>query len=545
MLHVRLLGSVPFAEAIDLQRALQRADDDYVVVLEHPATYTAGVRTDPAHVLVPPADLGAPLVDTDRGGDVTFHGPGQVVCYPVVTVGDHPGAGRAHVAALEDAVIEVVRAALGHLDGASVGRLEDYPGVWVTPHGGEPAKVAAVGIRTSRGADGRRRTMHGIALNVATDLSWFERIVPCGIEGRPVASLRSLGSTVDVDEVADRLAHAVARRLGDGRIDRAAVDRGGVAPGSAPVGVRRLEHAGVDTTGSISLRERKPPWLRVEAKMGEEFLSLKHLTDDLGLVTVCEEAGCPNIFECWEDGTATFMVNGERCTRACGFCLVDTRRPLALDPTEPRRVAAAVERLGLAHAVITCVARDDLADGGAAAMAACVHEIRALRPSCAVEVLTSDLKGDVASLEVLVAARPDVLNHNLETVARLQRAVRPSAGYARSLTVLARAAAAGLPTKSGLMVGLGETFDEVVAAMGDLAAVGVRTVTIGQYLRPTAAHLPVARYWSPEEFDALAAAGASLGLAHVQASPLTRSSYHAREAAARSVPVALRDRSAS
>jgi lipoic acid synthetase len=539
MLHVRLLGSVPYGEAIDLQRALQRADDDYVLVLEHPAIYTAGVRTDPAHVLVPEGELGAPLVDTDRGGDVTFHGPGQVVCYPVVSVGDHPGAGRAHVAALEDAVIEVVQVALAHLDGATVGRLEDYPGVWVTPRGGEPHKVAAVGIRTSRRPDGRRRTMHGIALNVDTDLSWFDRIVPCGIEGRPVASLRSLGSAADVDEVADRLAVAVARQLGDAAVDRAAVDRGTLAQGTAPVGVRRLEHAGVDTTGAIELRTRKPPWLRVEAHMGQEFLSLKHLTSDLGLVTVCEEAGCPNIFECWADGTATFMVNGERCTRACGFCLVDTRRPLALDPTEPQRVAEAVERLGLAHAVITCVARDDLADGGAAALAACVQAIRARR-SCAIEVLTSDLKGDRSSLEILLAARPDVLNHNVETVARLQRAVRPSAGYARSLTVLARAAAAGLPTKSGLMVGLGETFDEVATTMGDLAAVGVRTVTIGQYLRPTQAHLPVARYWSPEEFDALAAVGESLGLAHVQASPLTRSSYHAREAAARSVKVELR-----
>jgi lipoic acid synthetase len=274
--------------------------------------------------------------------------------------------------------------------------------------------------------------------------------------------------------------------------------------------------------------------------MGDDFLSLKRLTKGLGLVTVCEEAGCPNIFECWADGTATFMVNGDRCTRACGFCLVDTRKPFALDPSEPDRVAEAVSRLELAHAVVTCVARDDLHDGGAAALAACVSAIRAARPTCAVEVLTSDLKGDRDSLELLLAARPDVLNHNIETVARLQRAVRPSAGYARSLTVLARAAASGAVVKSGLMVGLGETADEVVATMADLAAVGVRTVTIGQYLRPSEKHLPVSRYWTPEEFSALADAGMALGLAHVQASPLTRSSYHAREAHAKSVPVELR-----
>ncbi len=539
MLHVRLLGRVDYEEALDLQRALQAAPDDYLLVLEHPAVYTAGVRTDPANVLVPEAALGAPLVEVDRGGDVTFHGPGQVVCYPIVTVSDHPGAGRAHVQLLEDAAIEVVAVALASVDGVSVGRLEDHPGVWVIVPGAPPAKVAAVGVRTTRQDDGRRRTLHGLALNVDVDLDWFSRIVPCGVASLPVTSLRALGAVVDVDELADRLAAAIARRLG-GDVDRAAVDRGAAVRGAAPLGIRRLQGAGVDTEASLALSERKPPWLRIPATMGDEFLSLKRLTKDLSLVTVCEEAGCPNIFECWADGTATFMVNGDRCTRACGFCLVDTRRPLPLDPTEPERVAEAVERLGLAHAVITCVARDDLPDGGAAAMAACIEAIRARTPSCAVEVLTSDLRGASDSLAVLLATRPDVLNHNVETVPRLQRAVRPSAGYARSLTVLARAASHGLVVKSGLMVGLGETHDEVVSVLADLAAVGVATATIGQYLRPSASHLPVARYWAPEEFDALAAAGLGVGLAHVQASPLTRSSYHARDAAAASVPVALR-----
>jgi len=435
-----------------------------------------------------------------------------------------------------------VATALAEVAGVAVGRLDDHPGVWVTPPGGGvPAKVAAVGVRTTRLDDGRRRTLHGIALNVDVDLSWFSRIVPCGIDAYPVTSLRALGSGAHVDEVADRLAAAIVHRLsGAGAVDRAAVDRGTVTQGVAPVGVRRLRHAGVDTDRAVGLAERKPAWLRIPAEMGESFLSLKKLTKDLSLVTVCEEAGCPNIFECWADGTATFMVNGDRCTRACGFCLVDTRRPLPLDPTEPARVAEAVERLALAHAVITCVARDDLPDGGAVALAACVTAVRDQVPSCVVEVLTSDLKGDRAALRTLLDARPDVLNHNVETVARLQHAVRPSAGYARSLTVLARAADAGFAVKSGLMVGLGETFDEVVAALADLAAVGVRTATVGQYLRPSAAHLPVARYWAPEEFDELARAGRRLGLAHVQASPLTRSSYHARDAHAASVPVALR-----
>jgi lipoic acid synthetase len=233
------------------------------------------------------------------------------------------------------------------------------------------------------------------------------------------------------------------------------------------------------------------------------------------------------------------MINGERCTRACGFCLVDTRKPMAIDPEEPHRVAEAVERMGLAHAVVTAVARDDVPDGGAAAFVATIDAIRLRCPGTAVEVLIPDCKGDASALDVIFAARPDVLNHNLETVARLQRVVRPSASYARSLAVLARAANAGLTVKSGLMVGLGETEEEVVAALADLRAVGVDIVTLGQYLRPSASHLPVARWWTPAEFDRLRAAGEAMGFAHVQASPLTRSSYHAREAASAAAPLAL------
>lgn len=248
-------------------------------------------------------------------------------------------------------------------------------------------------------------------------------------------------------------------------------------------------------------------------------------------MTVCEEAGCPNIFDCWNDGTATFMVNGERCTRACGFCLVDTSKPLPLDPTEPSRVADAVEKMRLQHVVITVVARDDLEDGGSGAIAEVVLSVRERCPETAIEVLVSDCKGDAMALQKIFDSRPDVLNHNLETVARLQRAVRPSAGYARSLSVLARAKADGLVTKSGMIVGMGETKPEVAAAMRDLRAVGVDIVTIGQYLRPTSNHIPVARWWTPDEFSELRLLGESLGFAHVEASPLTRSSYHAKQGA--------------
>jgi lipoic acid synthetase len=304
-----------------------------------------------------------------------------------------------------------------------------------------------------------------------------------------------------------------------------------LAQGGGGRALGRLAAAGVDSSTAVTISARKPEWLRAKADFGPEYRSLRQTMRSLELVTVCEEAGCPNISECWADGTATFMINGERCTRACGFCLVDTRKPEPQSADEPARVAAAVAQLGLKHAVVTTVARDDLDDGGAGAFAATIAAIRARSAGTAVEVLISDCKGDPTSLDVIFRARPDVLNHNLETVARLQRAVRPSAGYARSLGVLARAKAAGLVTKSGVMVGLGETHDEVLGALRDLRGVGVDIVTIGQYLRPTEHHLPVARWWTPEEFAALKLDAEALGFAHVECSPLTRSSYHARTAA--------------
>ena len=537
MLRRRHLGRVSFEEANDLQRTLLSAADDYLLVFEHPPTYTRGVRAREEHFLVPPSSLDAVVVDADRGGDVTYHGPGQVVAWAIVTVPDDPGAGRAHVASLEDAVIATVR----HFDPegrvGEVGRLEGYPGVWVHLED-RPAKIAAVGVRTERDAAGRRRTLHGVALNVTVDLDAFGLIVPCGIPDKPVVSMASLGLTAEPAIVEDHLGLELSARLGGGE-HVARVEHAGPTSGDERPLLRRLRQAGVDPTAGVSLRARKPSWLRVEASMGRDYQSLRTLTEDLRLVTVCEEAGCPNIFECWSSGTATFMVNGDRCTRNCGFCLIDTRKPLPLDATEPTRVADAVVRLGLHHAVVTCVARDDLDDGGAGAIAATVRAIRAASPTTSVEVLISDFQGRVASLDLVLDAAPDVVNHNIETVARLQRAARPSAGYLRSLTVLARAARAGFTTKSGMMVGLGESVDEVDETLADLAAVGVSIVTIGQYLRPTERHLPVARWWTPEEFEDLAARGRRLGVAHVQASPLTRSSYHAREALATATPVRL------
>jgi lipoic acid synthetase len=409
--------------------------------------------------------------------------------------------------------------------------------------GERPRKIAAIGVRAKRVGPGRRRTLHGVAINVTTDLSMFDHIVPCGIADRRVTSLATEGIDVSVHDVADALAARAAIVFGDGEVERVDVVTGpaalhlvdGVGTVERPL-LRRLRQAGVAPEDGLDIGQRKPEWVRVPVRIGKGYRQLGSTIHDLGLVTVCEEAGCPNIYECWADGTATFMINGERCTRACGFCQVDTRHPL---PDEPDRVAQAVARMRLGHAVVTCVARDDLPDGGAGAMAATIGAIRERSPGTTVEVLISDCRGDAASLDSIFAARPDVLNHNIETVARLQRAVRPSAGYARSLGVLARAGTAGLLTKSGLMVGLGETEDEVIATMADLRGVGVSIVTVGQYLRPSRDHLPVARYWAPEEFDRLRAAGAALGLAHVEASPLTRSSYHAREAVSQVQPAPL------
>ena len=531
MLRVRSLGTVPYHEASTLQHALaSRAADNYLLVLQHPHTYTLGAHADERHVLVDPSAVGAVLYRTDRGGDVTYHGPGQLVAYPIVTVPDDPASGPAHVHRLEQVVIATL-ADLG-LSGATTE--DEYPGVWLQAGSPNARKIAAIGVRTLRTGPGRRRTLHGVALNVTSDLAMFGHIVPCGIADRGVTSLRAEGIDVAYGAVVDAFIARASAVFGAGSVERYDVLQGPAdLPGVSverPL-LRRLRQAGVAPEEGLDIGQRKPEWIRVPVRIGKGYRELGSTVHDLGLVTVCEEAGCPNIYECWADGTATFMINGERCTRACGFCQVDTRHPLPLSPDEPERVAQAVERMRLGHAVVTCVARDDLPDGGAGAMAETIRAIRSRTPETTVEVLISDCRGDAASLDAIFEARPDVLNHNIETVARLQRAVRPSAGYARSLAVRARAGQAGLVTKSGLMVGLGEREEEVVATMADLRGVGVSIVTIGQYLRPSRNHLPVSRYWAPEEFDRLREAGSALGVAHVEASPLTRSSYHAREAA--------------
>ncbi|HMC79704.1 MAG TPA: lipoyl(octanoyl) transferase LipB, partial [Acidimicrobiia bacterium] len=456
-LRARWLGRVPYREALTLQRALHAsATGDYLLLLEHPHVYTLGRNADTAHLLVPPADVGADLEPADRGGDVTYHGPGQLVGYPIVTLPEWRDGLRdvvRYVRRLE-AVLIAVLADLGVEAGVEKG----LTGVWAPTPSGTVEKIAAIGVKVSKG-----RTMHGFALNVDPDLTMFGHIVPCGIRDRGVTSIaRILGRPVEMRTVVDTIVARFAEEFAPGaEVDRqdvvwherpsdlsaftrgattnwrsstadtaenerqneAGTGSGGPAPnrrsspadmaenerqngagaaasnrrssprdergeerqfveigrrtgGAGPTPgrraggsegtpvrlIRRREEAGV----TEQVEGRRPEWMRVRARLGDEYRDLKNMMRSLDLHTVCEEAGCPNIYECWADRTATFMILGDRCTRACGFCLVDTRRPLPLDPEEPGRVAEAVARMGLAHAVITSVARDDIDDGGAA-----------------------------------------------------------------------------------------------------------------------------------------------------------------------------------
>ena len=537
--RVRWLGRLPYGEAWDLQRAIWegrtngRTVDDYLLLLEHPHTYTVGRNGDGSNLITTPerlAELDAELHHVDRGGDITYHGPGQLVGYPIVAIPRLPRGFDmvGHVRRLEQMLI----ASLGDL-GVEAWAEEGYTGVWTSS-----GKVAAIGVRVAGGV-----SMHGFALNVEPDLSYFGHIVPCGIADRPVTSISELlGRPVTLEEaLAALLPHAEAI-FGP---ERAEVQLGAFSRGSrqTPFDVDQMVAAGVFSPASrdetpIAIRgllagePERPEWMRVRADLSTEgYRDLKRLMRGLELNTVCEEAKCPNIYECWEAGTATMMLLGDRCTRACAFCDVTTGRPGEVDMGEPARAAEAVAALGLRHAVLTSVNRDDLPDGGAYIFEQTIKEIRARVPDCDVEVLIPDFKGETAPLETVMSAEPAVLNHNTETVLRLQRDIRTAANYGRSLTLLARAKRLRpeLKVKSGLIVGLGETEDEVLGALADLRAVGVDIVTIGQYLRPTSRHRPIDRYVHPDEFDRYRQVGERLGISYVESGPLVRSSYHARD----------------
>lgn len=314
--------------------------------------------------------------------------------------------------------------------------------------------------------------------------------------------------------------------------------RGAIVPMSSPDARRITELRMSDTLYQIMgrhraepLPERKPSWLKVKAPGGENYVRLKGLMKELNLHTVCEEAHCPNVGECWQHGTATFMILGDVCTRNCGYCAVAHGRPPKYDIDEPNRVGAAIAQMNLQHAVITSVDRDDLPDYGAYIFAETIRQIHQRLPGCSVEVLVPDFQGDEDAIRTVLEAGPEIYNHNTETVPRLYKRARPGGRYERVMQIFrfAKQVAPHIPTKTGVIVGLGETTEELVAVMHDLRAVDVDILTIGQYLRPSDGHLPLDRYYTPEEFRQLRTIGMQLGFKHVEAAPLVRSSYHAWE----------------
>jgi len=513
-----------------------RTDDDYLLLLEHPPVFTIGRNGDGSNLLVDRIGLGAEVHHVDRGGDITFHGPGQLVGYPILGI-DDPKQIVPYVRRLEQTLIATL-ADFGVKAWAEPG----YTGVWT-----EQGKVAAIGVRVAR-----RVTMHGFALNLDPDMSFFGMMNPCGIADRPVTSLSDLvGRKVSLEEAIEKLiprfeeafayetteVQLAAFARGQGRRSGFEVDRLLEAGTFSPE--KRSEEP-LTINGRLPGEPSRPEWMRVTARLDGDYLELKKMMRGLELNTVCEEANCPNIYECWGMGTATLMILGDKCTRACSFCNVTTGKPTEFDIFEPYRAAEAIAKMNLKHAVITSVNRDDLNDGGAGIFAHTITESRRRSPGTEIEVLIPDFKGDREALQTVMDAVPEVLNHNTETVLRLQRDIRTSANYGRSLALLWRAKQMnpdGL-TKSGLIVGMGETREEVLATLADMRAVGIDIITIGQYLRPTARHRPIHRYVHPDEFAEYKGYGEGLGIPHVESGPLVRSSYHAKESR-EAVPVSI------
>ena len=566
-------GRLEYRRAYALQRRLveeivaDRSRPGTLVVLEHEPVVTVGRASKREHVLATDDELarrGVALVETDRGGDVTWHGPGQLVAYPILPLERFGGRDLDRfLRSLEEVVIRTL-AAFG-----IAGRREPpMSGVWT-----DRGKISALGVAFRRWV-----SFHGLALNHAPDASGFGLIVPCGLAGRKVAAMRDFlgGGLPGLDAVARRLVAEFCAIFDVAQVEEADADLpepmeplarrrrriplGPPRPGPrvgeslqipSPPATRRAgklggegEGEGLDPEspphpGPLPQGEREsvrrnatPPWLvkRLPAGGAEPAGRVGALLDDLRLNTVCRSAHCPNLGECFASGTATFLAMGPTCSRRCRFCAVDKgAAPAPLDPDEPRRIAEAARRLGLAHVVVTSVTRDDLADGGAAHLARVARAVRAALPGSTVELLVPDFGGDLEALATVLAAAPDVLNHNVEAVPRLYPEVRPGADYARSLELLAAAKRISPRTlaKSGLMTGLGERPEEVRAVLGDLARSGVGAVTVGQYLAPSAAHLPVREFVRPERFEEYAREARALGIGAAECGPWVRSSYHA------------------
>lgn len=487
LLVIEDLGTVPFDEAMEVQERIhdevrRGLRPDTLLILEHPHVFTLGRAADESFVrsLIGPDGGEVPLRRVGRGGQVTYHGPGQVVLYPIMNLRRHALGVERYVWLLEQIVIE----ALAEI-GLPAGRKDGFRGVWV----GE-RKIASIGIGVSHGV-----SKHGVALNVETDLRYFRCIEPCGIAGVEMTSVcRELGGVGLTPRVRELLRRSFLRVMR----------------------LRLLRH---------------PAWIRARARHDGKASEVEMRLARLGLRTVCEDARCPNVGECWANGEVSFLLLGEVCTRRCGFCAIAHGVGLPPDPTEPLRVARAVRELGLTHVVLTSVNRDDLSDGGAGHFAETARSIKELCPTTSVEVLVPDFGGEESSLARVLEAPIEVFAHNVETVPRLYKHARPGASYRRSLFVLSTAARSGRVkvVKSGLMLGLGERRPEVTATMEDLKRAGCNALTIGQYLSPTPESLPVERYLLPAEFESLREEGLAMGFCEVAASPLTRSSYRAGE----------------
>lgn len=506
------LGPEEYSSTLSVQTNLLEAKiadrelDDLLVLVEHQEVYTVGRSVQPQ---IPQGNLKKPVrwIEVGRGGDATYHGPGQLVAYPIFDLERHGKDVHVFLRKLEAVGIRCLAQF-----GIRSERREGLTGIWVQTLSAEGSrswkKIASIGIGVRKWI-----SYHGIAINVSTDLSYFKAINPCGENGAVMTSMEELLESVpQMDAVKAAFTESLLeefdlRVAGESETD--------------PEKARKVK------------RRSRPSWLKVKAPGSPEYQKTLDIVREHKLVTVCEEARCPNMGECWSHNTATFMIMGELCTRRCSFCSVKdgTLNSLdPLDPFEPLRAAQAVQRLGLKHVVITSVNRDDLADMGAKHFDQTVRAIHRLNPECDVELLIPDMRGRRELVEMILdSGKVRVLNHNVETIPRLYRQVRPGAVFKRSLDILrwAKEISPQSRTKSGLMVGLGESKEEVLEVMDALRESKVEVLTIGQYLQPTEKQLKVQRFVTPEEFEEFRIEGEKRGFKHVESGPLVRSSYHA------------------
>ena len=534
-LNVRWLGKLPYEEAYILQKGLHSATSqenspfDYLLLLEHNNVVTIGRSGDINNLLVSKNILNENNIEffeTDRGGDITFHGDGQLIGYPIIRL-DDPKKVVPFVRKIENVIIDT----LAELSIDAFSKIDDT-GVWT-----KEGKIASIGIKVSKWT-----TLHGFSLNISENTKGFDFINPCGSSDEHVVSIQQYDETVSFKEVTEIISRKFVEIFKYEKVDKQFSQ-------FTPRQLKKKKEFHIDQlvnngvfnasknsvpitlNSSVKSEPERPEWMKVKANLGKDYLSLKSLIKEKRLNTVCEEASCPNIYECWSMGTATFMIMGDTCTRACGFCDVNTGKPCDLDMDEPYRVAESVKIMGLTHAVITSVNRDDLDDGGSAFFAKTIDEVRLENNQTSIEVLIPDFKGSKEAIDNIINANPEVLNHNLETVPRLQREIRTAASYGRSLALLQYAKESHFlgKTKTGLIVGMGEEFEEVISVLKDLSRINIDIVTIGQYLRPTQRHRLIDRYVSQEEFEQYKTIGQELGIPHIESGPLVRSSYHAKD----------------